>query len=38
MSAVNFMELNRPRRGADKLLQSLVPNLKEEMIYTYTVQ
>jgi hypothetical protein len=38
MRAVPFMDLKRPGRGADQLLQSLVPNLKEEMIYTYTVQ
>jgi hypothetical protein len=38
MSAVSYMELKRPGRGADQLLQSLVSNLKEEMIYTYTGQ
>jgi hypothetical protein len=38
MSAVSFMELKRQGRGADQLLQSLVPNLKEKIIYTYTVQ
>jgi hypothetical protein len=38
MSAVSFIVLKWPGRGADQPLQSLVPNLKEEMIYTYTVQ
>jgi hypothetical protein len=38
MSAASFMELKRPGRGANQLLQSLVPKLKEEMIYTYNVQ
>jgi hypothetical protein len=38
MSTVFFIVLKRPGRGADQLLQSLIPNLKEEMIYTYTVQ
>jgi hypothetical protein len=38
MNAVSFMVLKRPERGADLPLQSLVPNLKEEIIYTYTVQ
>jgi hypothetical protein len=38
MIAVSFMDLKRPGRGSDQLLQYLVPNLKEEMIYTYTLQ
>jgi hypothetical protein len=38
MSAASFMELKRTGRGAVQMLQSLVPNLKEELIYTYTVQ
>jgi hypothetical protein len=38
MSAVSYMELKSPGRGADQLLQYLVPNLKEEMISNYTLQ
>jgi hypothetical protein len=38
MNAVSFIELKRAGRGADQNLQPLVPNLKEEMINTYTVQ
>jgi hypothetical protein len=38
MIAVTFMELKRRGRGAEQNLQSLVPNLKEEMLYTYIVQ
>jgi hypothetical protein len=38
MTAVSFMVLKRPGRGAEKQLQSLVPNLKEEITYTCTEQ
>jgi hypothetical protein len=37
MSAVSLIELKRQGRGADQNLQSLVPNLKEELIYTNIV-
>jgi hypothetical protein len=38
MNVVSFMVLKRPGRGADQLMKSLVENLKEVLIYTYTVQ
>jgi hypothetical protein len=38
MSAASFIVLKLPGPGADQNLQHLVPNLKEEVIYTYNVQ
>jgi hypothetical protein len=38
MRDASIMELMRPGLGADQILQSSVPNLKEEIIYTYTLQ